>query len=272
MLDKEYYLKWYKDKTVDELRVILEHNSAAIYSKTVEEARIMLAESEACSELVRKKVEAEAYIQQEDINRMYSLSEWEESNSARRKKAILNLPAGTSYNGQLVVAVLDDAAESLTAAEIRQWSDELTAIEDGEYQKLLNALCNEEILYCTDTGKYSVLSLCTPDLVRTDPMLWLTQRYDYIRADFRDSKQDSELKFLQHLVATRNPVTEVDWIELTWKEYDKNRMLNNPQWYYQRATRELSKFVEDGVLSITPINDSDLHYYYFTLLGEKEGE
>lgn len=272
MIDKEFFLRMHKDKSVDELRVIVHHNSAAIYSVDADGAKTLLAESEACAELLKQKTDAAAYMQQENINRMYSLNEWEKANSARRKKAILNLPAGTSYNGQLVVAVLDDAAESLTAAEIRQWSDELTAIEDGEYQKLLNALCNEEVLCCTQDGKYSILSFCTPDLQRTNAMLWLKKRLNYDKDSYIYSEDKKKLAFFQRIIDTKQPVTEVDWIECTWIDYRKKQVADNPQFHYGRAAHELSEFVKNGVLSITPIRDSDLHYYYFTMLGEKEGE
>ena len=271
MFDKEYFLRSYKDKTVAELRVILDQSVAARYSQDEEGARLLLAKAEACAELINKKNEAANYIEKEELNRTYSLSEWERANSARRKKAISNLPAATSYHGQLVVAVLGEE-DFLTAEEIRQWSDELATMGAGEYHKLLKALCDEEILCCTEDGKYSILSFCTPDLMRTDPMQWLKQRHVCTDDRIKMLKEEAELKFWQHMIKKGEPCTEVDWIECTWINYRKNQVADNPQFHYGRAAHELSEFVKNGVLSITPIDDSDLHYYYFTMLGEKEGE
>lgn len=270
MFDKEYFLRWHKDKTVAELRVIMEHNAAAIYSQNEEGARMLLAESQACAELVQKKNAASDYIETEEMNRAYSLPTWERANDARRKKAVHNLPAATSYRGQLVIAVLEEE-DNLTAEEIRQWSDELSAMDNDEYKKLLDALCGEEILYCTNDSKYAILSFCSPDLQRTNPMLWL-------KLNLKDRTwkngllEGKEWEFFQRMIDTKKPVTEVDWIECTWIDYRKKQIPDNPKFHYGRAKSELSEFVEDGILSITPISDSDLNYYYFTMLGEKEGK
>ena len=272
MLDKEYFLRWHKDKTVAELRAIMNHNSAAIYSQDAEGAQTLLAESRACQELIRQKEEAASYMQQEEMIQKEFLPVWENANDARRRKAILNLPAATSYCGQLVAAVLEEE-DGLTAEEIRQWSDDLTSMEDAEYKKLLADLCKEEILYCTTEGKYFLLSLCTSDLWRTNPMLWVTrQRFDYIGAEIYHIKKENDRVFFQRMIESGKPATEIDWIECVWTDYRKKNVPENPQFSYGRAKEELSKLVEAGILSITRVPRSDLNYYYFTMLGEKGGE
>ena len=269
MLDKKLYLQLHKDKTKAELRAILTHNAIAISSKSGDDAQNMLAESQACSELLQKMISAEEYLLQEGLQQEFAEVTWKNSLENRRNKAILNLPAATSYHGQLVAAVLDEE-DGLTADEIRNWSDELLAMADHEYEKLLTDLCNEEILCCTKEGVYSILSLCMPDLMRTNVMLWLAKHYDYVTEENASFFHEGERAFLHHLLNTRKPATEIDWIEYAWKENRKKNVAANPRASYSYAKKELSKFVEDGVLSITPIADSDLNTYYFTMLGEKE--
>lgn len=272
MLDKEFFLRRHKDKTVAELRAIMNHNSAAIYSADADEAQTSLAESDACLELIRQKEEAAFYMQQQEMIQKESLPVWENANDARRKKAILNLPAATSYCGQLVAAVLEEE-DGLTAEEIRQWSDDLASMEDTEYKKLLADLCTEEILYCTTAGKYFLLSLCTSNLWRTKPMLWVTQQhFDYISAEIYNIKKENDWVFFQRMIESGKPTTEVDWIECVWTDSRKKDVPDHPQFHYRRAKEELSKLVEAGVLSITQVPCSDLNYYYFTMLGEKGGE
>lgn len=125
---KNICLITHKDKTDDELRAILNHNAVAIYNQEGLDAYKTLGESEACSELLKQRQEKTAYRESEELGLTDALKYWEKANITRRKKAILNLPAATSYYGQLVVAILEE--EELTAEEIRQWSDELTAMSD----------------------------------------------------------------------------------------------------------------------------------------------
>lgn len=258
---RDLCLLTHKDKTDDELHAILEHNSVAIYTLDKADAYAALGESEACNEILAKRAQLQNYKFNEELNMMFALQNWEEANVARRKKAIMNLLAATSYHGQLVTAVLEEE-DGLTAEEIRNWADELAAMDDDEYKKLLDNLDKERVLFLDNDGKYYLLSLCTADLFPTNPSLWLEYHHCFGYG-----------KFLQHMVATRKPLTERDWIEISGSYFNKRDLEENPKKAYQNVKKNyLDSYVKDGALSVTPIPDSDLNYYYFTMLGEWEGE
>ena len=258
---KRTCLMTHKNKTDEELMEIVNHNSVAIYSQDDLETYKTVGETEACVELLKQRREQREYKNAEEESLWGSLQHWEEANDARRKKAITRLPHATSYHGQLVAAVLEEE-EGLTAEEIRKWSDELTTMNDKEYHRLLEGLCREDIVYYDEDDKYYILSLCTPDLFPSNPSLWLEYHHCYGYG-----------KFLQHMVATRKPLTERDWIEISGSYFNKRDLEENPKKAYQNVKKNyLDSYVKDGALSVTPIPDSDLNYYYFTMLGEWEGE
>lgn len=266
-------LQVHQDKSDEDLRKIINQNAfnAQLTNDQIELTRLC-GEIDGCKEILEwrknegKQKEDEAYAIKK------AQRDWPSTVAHRRKKAILNLPVATSYYGQLVAAILDDAEHSLSATEIRQWSDELVAMNDSEYKKLLDDLCSEEILYRTNDDMYAILSLCTPDLFPTNPQLWMQ-----VHGPHANYYTDS--KFLQYLLETGRPATELDWIDLqpnaahlytpapgkisprTWKDSYKN--IRNSY---------LNTYLRDRVLSATPIPGTDLNYYYFVMLGEKEGE
>ena len=258
---KERAIAVHRDKSDDELRQIIRHNGmAALASDNLVEVASLVGEQQGCNELLRLREQDRAWKETEAELLRRGMERWRTLLSERRKQAILNLPAATSYNGQLVAAVLEDAGCSLTAEEIREWSDDLTAMEDEEYSKLLNALVNEGVLTFT-RGVYSVLCLCTPALIPADPMQWANSRCDSISWDGK--------QFMQEMLRRTEPLSELDWIKLNWMEFQQERVSQEPPFYYRKAQKEISKYVEAGILHKMPVPNSDFNYYYFAMLGEK---
>lgn len=260
-MNKDTYLSLYKDKSDSELQTIIRHNVFAIMSQSGIEAAATAGESEACAELLKRRQENQEYENSVQEALWSAPREWEETVAERRRNAILNLSAATSYHGQLIAAVLDET-DNLTAQEIRQWADELTLLTDSDYNALLEDLVEEKVLLVNDEGRYSLLSLCTPELFPSNPMHWAKMHSEWFGS--------AERKFIQHIIDTGKPATEADWIEITWSDFMKENYASKPKTAYSRAKNELSTHVDSGVLSCYPISNTDLNYYYFAMLGEKE--
>lgn len=258
---KEACLDLYEEKTDSELEAIIRHNAFAIISQTASAAAVTAGESEACSEILEKRKAKQDYESRTQEALRVASSTWESAVNTRRKNAILNLSAATSYHGQLIAAVLDET-DNLTAQEIRQWADELTSLTDSDYNALLEDLIEEKVLLVNDEGRYSLLSLCTPELFPSNPMHWAKMHSEWFGS--------AERKFIQHIIDTGKPATEADWIEITWSNVMKENYASKPKTAYSRAKNELRTPVNSGVLSCYPISNTDLNYYYFTMLGEKE--
>lgn len=267
------------NKSEAELNQIVQHNYLAIHSTNDEiEAAKMLGEMKGCQEILRWRKEEEERILNEEMAIGAASADWLLGLQDRKKKAAHNLPAATSYHGQLVAAILDEE-DNLTAEGIRQWADELVAMDDEEYKKLLDALVDENILYINNDGNYSLLTLCTPNLFPTDQLKFLKILHPNLFVDTELSgilaeRRRAPEKFLRRL-AKKSYVTEKDWMEIT-KPHDKRSPYKFDNDRYERAfrsgKRELKELVDKGILRMTPIPDTELNLYYFAMLGEKEGE
>lgn len=252
---KEKCIKEYKNMTRTELEAIRLKIVTTIGQANEYEGQKMLGEMDACNHIL----EVREFKQNEEYAMWDAMRHWEKSVIERRKKAILQIPAAISYHGQLIAAVLDEE-DNLSAEEIRQWSNELATLDNSEYQKLLDDLCEEKVLYINDDGNYSLLSLCTEDLFPTNPLLWTAQHC---------SKSYTSQEFLEHLAKTRQPATEVTWIELCGNKREKENLEVYPQYAYSTAKRRLEDCIKTGILTSMPIPDTQLNYYYFTMLGEE---
>lgn len=264
----EKAIREHKDKSDAELEKIAMHNAVAIQTTSdLIESSKMLGELKGCKEIQRWRAEEmeRKLLEASSIGR--ASASWLLGQHDRKKKAVLNLPVATSYHGQLIAAILDEE-DDLTAEEIRQWSDELAAMDNKEYKKLLAALVDENILYINNNGNYSLLTLCTSDLFPTDPLLFIEKVCDhYIDFDVQ--------KFLEFLAEKKMPATENEWMEINepYKERSPYKWDNdNFERAFRAGKNKLQQCVKEGILSMTPVPDTKLNCYYFTMLGEMEGE
>lgn len=250
----------YKDKSDSELESIQRHHAIALsagnYSNEAEGYKL-LGEMDACKDILERRKAAQAYSDSIREALAVALENWSDTLASKRKTAMQNLRFATSYLGQLVAAVLEEESD-LTAEQIKQWSDDLAKLPDSEYMALLKGLVNERILLVRE-GRYSLLTLCIPNLFPSDPERWIESF----------APTDKELgKFYDLLLQTQRPATEQDWILQNGSHYDQDRLKRNSTFVYSSATRKLDEYVSQGLLSKTPVADSPLNLYYFPMLGE----
>lgn len=291
---KSLYLLKYKDITDEKLEEISNHlRTVGVFSSNTTEALKALGELEACNEIMSQRRARKQYKKDLERTLKFAFIFWEEALAERRQKAVLNLPAATSYHGQLVAAVLD-AEDDLTADEIRLWSDELEAMDDDLYRTLLQELVNEQIIVA-ENGKYSLLTLCTEDLFPSDPLRLAGIRqflsYDsdfqnqlvqsdknillplHDESDFSPMKRnwlDGDAKaFLQKMVETGTPLTERDWIEINGMSYDLEKMEENPVAAYRSARNTIKNYAKAGIFSMFPIANLGLNILRDDLMETK---
>ena len=172
--------------------------------------------------------------------------------------------SNTSHRAKIAVLAEENG---LKAEEIQKWADDLSAMNPQEYRALLDNLVSENILRINNNGGYSLLTQCTPDLFPSDPLNYIKQIHRYI--DYRLQA------FLESIAKTGKPATENDWLELQGDYQTKRSPVEFDQQGFERnfktAKRKLREYAAEGILSITPIPGTDLNFYDFAMLGEREG-
>lgn len=252
-----------RDKSDEEIHSIFKHNAIIAERQNIYEAARALGEMEACNIILerRQQKEEKAYQIMEAIDNAKE-NEWAEQLSSRRMKAALNLPNATSYLGQLVVSVLTEE-EGLDAESIRNWADELNALEDKAYKKLLSGLVDEGVLD-VDHGKYCILNIVTEDLFPAEATAWAKKIL--LKKNIVLSEKEEAL--LAHLEATKQPISERDFVELFGAAFTKKNMKDRP--YLPHGQSALNKLCDYGILNKTKVRNTYFHLYYFPMLGEKE--
>ena len=257
----------YKNKPDEELKAIINHNGRAIHSQDLVEASKSLAEMEACNILLKQRAEdrlAQASARLEEQQALEkAMVAWNNNISLRKMNAILNLPVATSYHGQLVAAVLSEE-DGLTVNEICQWSAELSALKRVELDKVIKGLVNEGIIVIDQAERCWLLTICDKSLFPVDAVQWAKKKYQHER---NRELHETQLNFVVALAANNGPLTEYDWLKISGalKELEQAK-----QTKYSSTSRitKLTFLVDAGILSVTPVQNSNCNLYYFPMLGE----
>jgi len=162
------YMNMYKSKGDNELHTIVSSNASqiALMSATgtsVAQADMLLAQMEAANRITYLRTEKK----KAEIN---ALIEFRNTLEIRKKKAILNLKAAASSNGQLITAILEDE-DGKTADEFMDWEELAELGEDG-IKALLDELCKEGMIEIRDDGKYYLLEVLNVSLIPRDIVRW----------------------------------------------------------------------------------------------------
>ena len=198
-----------------------------------------------------KRKEARKIEQELQSNIKNSKKLWKSSLSNRRKESILNLSVATTYNAQLVAAILE-SEDCKTEEEIFTLFNEFSEIKKEDLSELLKNLVNEEILYLSKTGKYYLINICTEDLFPLNPIDWATKKLLLNNEEIGEE----EIKIISILHEVSEPLTEEeleDKCDCSYLHYDINTLLKNKILYKQK------------------IENENTYMYYFPMLGEKKG-
>ncbi|MCQ2467687.1 MAG: hypothetical protein MJ166_09235 [Clostridia bacterium] len=162
-LSAEYALKKYKDCSDEELdKMIMDRFmlSASLLYSDDEKHQIqyyeIMGEIDACSEILSERKKAKD-------REVAKIESWLKDKNQRKIYAFKKLEYSVSPNGQLVASILEENLNGLRADEIRAWYDELLALNDDEYQVLLDALVDEGVLEYLDE-KYFLFRICDKSL------------------------------------------------------------------------------------------------------------
>ena len=265
---KQSFSVLYEDKPDEELKAIIRHNAMAILTQDAIKAADMLGESKACQAILEKRrANADSIIDRftapSDVKK-----KWREELLPRKRKALAKLKTAAGYHGQLVAAVLEEE-NGLTASQIRQWSEELTAMEDGDYAELLNNLVLEKVISAKE-DRFYLLGICAGDLFPADPWAWIHN----ICNEKKVSLLDKEIAILKVLIKAGGPISVSDLMDfdreilltnsVTEKEYRRYiSQVNEHMW-------KLDALVDKGILVKYSLSNKKHTIYYFPMLGEEE--
>lgn len=222
------------------------------------------AEYAACKNLLEARKESRERLTQ-------AHQKWEESLSARRYAAVLNLKNAVTPSGQLIAAIIEDEG-SLSEHEIATWCEELEALDENELHLLLAALIDEGVI-SFENGRYTLKQICTENLFPDNPVDWMEQHYgEYYGEDE---------KLLLRLVAAKGSAICVeDFPEIV---SDSDFVTAVRQMGYPRSERSKKltemrdRFKEPYMgetiltgLNLKPTTIDGFTMYYFPMLGETE--
>jgi hypothetical protein len=224
----------------------------------------------ACNEIIESR-------KKEKEERNTASETWKSIIKQQKESNILNLPAASSANGQLIAAILEDE-DGKTAEEITGWCDELAALGLDECKSLLDQLVSENILELGEDQKYYLLNICAPTLFPSDiDVTTWTQRH-FKRHPELESYTAKLIIAIIHFF--KEPFTTDDLTERIKNLSGKDVKLLVDDYPFLAgigsvssalekdsigwAVRQLSK---NRMLASTRINRYNLYYFY--MLGEK---
>lgn len=301
-MQKRISLDEYKDASETELRNTIDAyckigmSIGNSYQDVLKGAKA-LGVVEACQEILenRKQVTQRNLDWEKRI-----LEDWEKTLDERRYKAFLNLKYASTPNGQLIIHILlyDNGK---TRDELATWCDELEMIDDAEFDNLLSELVKEGVIeYNEEKKKYFFKRQVTRSLFPESNCMVnpLFVRLFEIELDWKLYNTKTEIarihaKILLISEALRyahNPVTAKEILELI-DEYcnDEAAIRNSYRKYgidiYKEARLKLPT-PEDVEKTIHFFKYENEKYFktfgrykydveklfYFTMVGEKEGE
>ena len=136
---RELALMDLQDKSINELReVMLKDLSLVSGLPSTQSGALegykLLGEADACRDLIAHH---------EEIRKLKT--EWKDAAKQRAARAITNMPNAITYEGQLVASILEEE-NGLAADEIACYTDELAAMDEEAFIKLLAGLAAEGII------------------------------------------------------------------------------------------------------------------------------
>lgn len=257
----------HENKSVAELqRIILNENLKAQATNNVAELEKILGEIDACNEIIANRKRHKENIQS-------AKEEWKRLCPLRQEKAILNLKAAASPNGQLIAAILEDE-DGLTEHELESWCEELESLPEEDLRTLLSDLVSEGIIEGHKDGKYFLRRVCTGDLFPENRLDWALQKIKE-----REHRSSSGNQFICDVVAFMDKkgcamATEDLWplwaksTNTNVRDYQAERLATEP--CFGEIASELSDWCSRGVLAKYTINLEEL--YFFPMLGDEGGK
>ncbi len=163
-----HYENMYRKKSDIELSMIV--SSTASQIGLMDAAGTSVAQAE---ELFAKMEAANRITSQREAKRQAVVNakrEYDNTLEARKKKAILNLRTAASYNGQLIIAILEDE-DGKSKDDFFDW-EELSELGEDGIKKILSELCKEGMIELRDDGKYYLLEILNTSLIPHDIVKW----------------------------------------------------------------------------------------------------
>lgn len=248
----ELYDKFYRenrDKSETELQTTILLNGKTITTlsanPTIQEqslAAALLAEMKACQKILDLRKS-----KKEHICRI--IDKWRSKESDRREKAVFNLPAATSANGQLIASILEES-DGQTAEEIAGWYEELAAIDTIDFQSLLNQLVEETILTCKN-NKYYLSNICTGTLYPDDTVKWAMKKI-HSNLSYEEKAMYTVILEALEMDDYIHNFTESDDDTIFYIGCSNNWTDENYQFYYSNYKRYLSKLRNAEIIQLVP--------------------
>ncbi len=183
----------------------------------------------------------------------------------KKLENVMNLKAASSFKGQLIASILKEE-DGLTGEEIASWYEELSEMDENEFEDLLNSLCEEGIIEKDESGKYHLLFIMY-DSLKAVP------ESEYCRKKFNIDKLKEKERFLLdiiHLEESGAAISELDArmialysIILEGRHYSDDVLGMDER----QKDRTLYNLMREKLVK----KDFRSGVYYTPMLGEKEG-
>ena len=208
-----------------------------------------------------------------------ALDRWQNSQDEELRRCMLNLPCGSSANGQLVAAILEDE-DGLTAQQIGGWCDELSQLDENTLDELLDGLVRERVLF-QEGDRFYLKNIVTEDLYPEYPLGWCAERI----LSFADQSLTPQKLLLTRLICLNGAPMNSDDLLQELSFYKENeelmQMVIDDEPRITRETFDISKYSIDFDLeSLASQEVLDAHllglsggdtslYYYVRRLGRR---
>ena len=274
----QYYYSTHKNDSDSDLQMLVLNNARMAMalpatSASVPKLEQLKTESEACNAiLAERKADAD--------NKKNAKVLWENSLSSRRNAAFLNLPVAATSLGQLVAAILEDE-DGKTAEEIQNWCDELEALDDSEFNALMNSLVAEGILTKRE-NRFYLENICSATLFPEDAYEWGVKklgdlatgldRMSYIFPLWAIYEENAPLSYsdIKTVVASNRHILQAEGL---CTEEDIAYYLAEDEEPSLRGYRDDDlKYCLSDMVHRRILTDIGNEVYYFPMLGERAGD
>ncbi|MBR5093779.1 MAG: hypothetical protein IK095_01665 [Oscillospiraceae bacterium] len=262
---KETAMIAHRNDTDEQLREVVVRNSRLIATisntqQGIIEGYKLMGEMEGCSALLDQRRQKRAALSQKK-------NSWHKERAAREDAVLLALESAVSPNGQLLAAILEDEGD-LPRERLRVWCDELAALDDESFDKLLTGLVQEGIVREED-GAYSLICPLTEDMTWTP---------DAIEREIRktwsgNEEEAANARLIVHLMQREGePLSKADVIRLI--EEERETLALDPRFAPALGMSEfdagwnIGQLEKAGAFSKEYRHDGT-DYYWYALVGER---
>ena len=255
----EIYRDRHRDKRDRELSNTIFKNSQMVLALPSNQYSEMLkytGETRACQELLeeRKRERQKEEEQRKQKEQKRKVDEdfkktWKFGLEKRRERAILKLPAYTSLEGQIVLAILEDDGPK-TQEELSGWCEELSKIDSGELKKILEGLVKEGFAtknYESET--YQFLAFADENLfpLNTNSVAWETEMLDKTT----DKEQKKAIKEI-------------------FQKMNKEKTIISSEDFSLHQVSAAAYYAGYGILKEEVNKKTGTRFYYYAMFGEGE--